>query len=460
MASEIGSRKGEPYPKTAQRYEQRFGRAGLLTLLGRLLSSDNIDLGRLDIHHALFDFPFLDIFTTNQDLVIEAGLGNLSVPYTVVRRQVDLVTAKPLVSRRVIKYHGDLEYPDGIVFTQQDFKRRLRRPTWLDAYLAGRLVENAVLFVGYGLRDPNVLLAWNQIRRNASPDTPPVAFRLLLDDDAEEIRRMESLGIEAIVVKVSNRDNPVELLSWLHEVRAKAEKETHDAFEEYLGHGKVRPARSVVAAQLAVAERRITAGESADQVLRETLFYQRIPTTLLQEAERLALTHLQSCDPFWLWQLAVKSRLKALAKAALGRMAQIPGGLGQAGRYLSVGRTLDDWSLPLLAEHLEKVDSKRNLHDPTDHVVALFDAISHVDLDSRPFDPSVMAQFAEIRGSYFAQFPVLAARAKLRISGGAPDFARGAADHVRRLRVEVADRKASKVATQVSDRNDDSGGDT
>src|SRR5262249_11170568 len=172
--------------------------------LRRLLDLNNVAIDKLDAHHALLDFPFLDIFTTNQDLVIEASLANLRVAYTPIRTMRDLVAAKPLATRRIVKFHGDLETPDEIVFTRKDFKRRLRSATSRDAYLAGRLIEHGVLFIGYAVRDPNVVLAWERIRRHASPDGPPVAFRLLVEQSSDEVERMRELGIETVIVPIAD----------------------------------------------------------------------------------------------------------------------------------------------------------------------------------------------------------------------------------------------------------------
>ena len=83
-----------------------------------------------------------------------------------------------------------------IVFTKRDMERRMEAPHPFDIYLQGRLVENAILFIGYGLNDPNVKRVWERVQRFSTPGCSPVGFRLLIQKDEAEIERMRGLGIE------------------------------------------------------------------------------------------------------------------------------------------------------------------------------------------------------------------------------------------------------------------------
>ena len=80
MEKRIGRIEGEDPFDTAQRFEEKFGRQELIRLLERELGLDNVDTDKLDVHFAILNFRFLDIFTTNQDLVLEAVLETFTFP--------------------------------------------------------------------------------------------------------------------------------------------------------------------------------------------------------------------------------------------------------------------------------------------------------------------------------------------------------------------------------------------
>ena len=146
MEREIEHIEGEDFFDTAQRFENMRSRSELISLLDGELSLEGVNTDKLDVHQTLLDFRFLDIFTTNQDLVLEAVSADLHVPHVPIRRHDDLRAAKALALPRIVKFHGDLEASDEIVFTRQDINRRIETAHPFDIYLQGRLIESAALF--------------------------------------------------------------------------------------------------------------------------------------------------------------------------------------------------------------------------------------------------------------------------------------------------------------------------
>ena len=195
MEKEIGRIEGEEFFDTAQRFESTQGRKELILLLNQELCLDGVNTNKLDVHHAMLDFRFLDIFTTNQDLVLEAVLTDLHIPHVPIRCHEDLRAAKALAFPRIIKFHGDLVATDEIVFTRQDIERRMTAQHPFDIYLQGRLIENAVLFLGYGLNDPNVTGVWRRVQQYSTPGCKPVGFCLMIQRDERAIERMLGLGM-------------------------------------------------------------------------------------------------------------------------------------------------------------------------------------------------------------------------------------------------------------------------
>lgn len=442
MTGEIGAESGESYPDTAQRYEDARGRDALIALLREQLAIHAINFEKLDVHHALFDFPFLDLFTTNQDIVIEAALANLHVPHFPVRSHEDLQRAKPLLPRRVIKFHGDIESPHEIVFTRRDYERRLSAPTWLDLYLQGRLIENAVLFMGYSLGDENVRLVWERMRKHAAPASPPIAFRLLIRRDDAEEARMAALGIQCVTVPVSDPENPVELLDWLHRIRSRATRFAMQTSMDYLMHGQILPARTLTRGQFEVARHRVNAGEKVDDVIREVIFHQRIPLTLKHAVEGFLIDVLAQCDDLaTLWRIAVEEQFEALAMSVLNHMDVRQPGESDRSEDLplstAIARHLDSWSLTQILEHLDRVSPAKTARDPKHHVVLLFDALHFAGVDDE-LDADVRARFEETLKHYGDQFPVIRARWELPSLTRARDIEKRMSDAMERARTRVS----------------------
>jgi predicted ATPase len=100
------------------------------------------------------DFPFY--LTTNYDGLIEgayaAEKGRLLRMFT---WQDTAVLANALADETpyLLKMHGDLDRPESIIAGQGDYREILFNGSAFEAYFAGLLQTNSLLFLGYGLED-------------------------------------------------------------------------------------------------------------------------------------------------------------------------------------------------------------------------------------------------------------------------------------------------------------------
>jgi len=95
-----------------------------------------------------------DFYTTNYDDFLERSL-RLS------GRQVQVVTSERDMGAHghdteVVKFHGDFNAPDEMVFSEGHYYRRMRLDGPLDLKLRSDLLGRAAFFVGYSFRDLNV----------------------------------------------------------------------------------------------------------------------------------------------------------------------------------------------------------------------------------------------------------------------------------------------------------------
>ncbi|MGB6065011.1 MAG: SIR2 family protein [Desulfomonilaceae bacterium] len=410
MEKEIGHLDAEEFFDTAQRFQDTAGRPELIRLLDRELSLKCVNIQKLDIHHALLDFPFLDFFTTNQDLVLETVLADLHIPHVPIRSHKDLREAKSRVFPRIVKFHGDLVATDEIVFTRQDMHRRTEAPHPFDIYLQGRLIENAILFIGYGLNDPNVAAVWKRVQHYSAAGCKPVGFCLMIERDERVIERMLEFGIEPVVVPVADRKNPVELLEWLHGIRYKAHESFYRASMEYLFHGTLAPAQTLTRSQLQVLAKKLEAGGSPDELLKKTTYFQRVPLTLQQDVQDLLLRYMEVLSDFiWLWEIAHKERMDGLAIAVLHEMRRRQLTSRSAMREDSYNQSIisqdfDEWTMKILMAHLKALAAETNRDQAFDlHVSNIFRVIDRR-LGTFPLGREVKQEFESLKRSYGGKY--------------------------------------------------------
>ena len=125
----------------------------------------------------------------------------------------------------VFKPHGDIGSCDSIVLTREDYRRLYGDKRNVLEAMRTLLVSRPVIFVGYGLRDPDFLLIQDLIASTFGVN-PPDHYALMADVISEEIdywRR--SYGINLISYSTNERSGPQThsaLLEMLEDIRSRA----------------------------------------------------------------------------------------------------------------------------------------------------------------------------------------------------------------------------------------------
>ncbi len=143
-------------------YEEQYGRPRLVERMTELLHIGTARPG--DAHHALCRSGFDLILTTNFDYLIENA-------YTAVRHPCQPLLTEAQLSQRplegqaqLLKLHGDLNHPNELVATEDDFDAFLQRRPLMATFTANLLITRTPVLLGYSFDDPDARSLWALIR--------------------------------------------------------------------------------------------------------------------------------------------------------------------------------------------------------------------------------------------------------------------------------------------------------
>jgi hypothetical protein len=167
--------KRQQYPELFSLVERDLGgdRTALVNLIKSLLKPS------VKNHSVLYEliskWPFACYLTTNYDDEIETHLSKLKEHYTVMRnRKEDFSYLHDGASHVIQKLHSDLDHPDEIILTSNDYKRFSSDSS--GEYFRIKLRQAFEMFdifiVGHSLSDPDIKNVLQIAKETASPQHP------------------------------------------------------------------------------------------------------------------------------------------------------------------------------------------------------------------------------------------------------------------------------------------------
>lgn len=146
----------------AERLDRRVGRWALGRALRDMLTTHK---GPTEVQRALMGLPFDAVLTTNFDHLLEEALDGLKKRYDPIRYDEEVGVLDPLTALPVVKFHGDINDPPGIVLTRSDYDAYTGRHPAFRPLFEALLATRTFFFVGFGLRDPNFLALDGSVQR-------------------------------------------------------------------------------------------------------------------------------------------------------------------------------------------------------------------------------------------------------------------------------------------------------
>lgn len=203
------------------RYEQAFQKKDYARALGaieRMVGRQVIDatvreLMSRDVapdaaHHLLVDWPFAGMITTNYDHLLERAFSDarLSGWTAVGNTPSELPKVRGDQQKLVWHIHGSAVLPEDrseLVVTTQDYDGLYLEDSPAVRTLHALIAMRRLLFIGFGMRDEEVMRILRRVGRFASPATPIYAI-ISADaaDDAERRHLRDEYNVEVVPYRV------------------------------------------------------------------------------------------------------------------------------------------------------------------------------------------------------------------------------------------------------------------
>jgi hypothetical protein len=172
-------------------------------LASEFRQAEDSDILSCPIHKAVVKLDRCRIFyTTNYDNFIERALRAAGRQAHVTSSELNINHNRSI--DEVVKFHGDFDDPENMVFSESQYFTRMQFENAMDFKLRSDILGRAVLFIGYSFTDPNVNYLFHLVNRifNNLPDSySGRRAYIALPDPSEFERRLFHLrNIEVIPI--------------------------------------------------------------------------------------------------------------------------------------------------------------------------------------------------------------------------------------------------------------------
>ena len=177
--------------RLAEEYEATHGRGALHNFLLRNVPDQSVSPGEL--HKALLNLPWQDVFTTNWDTLLERTAADEPFRgYTAVTRAEQIPRSSP---PRIVKLHGSFPNIEPFIFTEEDFRTYPKKFAPFVNIMRQGLMENILVLIGFSGDDPNFLQWAGWVRDELGGAGPQVYLCGWLELREGQRRLLEKLGV-------------------------------------------------------------------------------------------------------------------------------------------------------------------------------------------------------------------------------------------------------------------------
>jgi len=187
----------------ADRYieEKGGGEQGREALISEIISQYSKSPTTNVIHQFLSDIWQIDCFiTTNYDTLFESAYGENLI--SIIKDEEIPTLSGKRDNPILLKIHGDVNNPNRIVVTTEDFKQ-FDENTFLWKKIGLLLAENSVVFIGYSLADLNVRCLLSDILQQLGAHRNPY---YIIDSDMTPEKKKLALDFNLIPIEMDGGD--------------------------------------------------------------------------------------------------------------------------------------------------------------------------------------------------------------------------------------------------------------
>ena len=190
-------------------YEHEFGRPKLIEMLFDLLFIT--DAQPSNAHRSFCALPFDIVCTTNFDFLLERQYEFTPKTCTPLIDEAQFSVNLNSKSIALLKLHGDLNNPNRLVVTEEDYDRFLERYPVIATFLANLLITRTAVFIGYSLDDPDFRQLWQVVGERLGKSRR-LAYALCVGARPADVARFERRGVKVINL-ARNKGKYEEILS-------------------------------------------------------------------------------------------------------------------------------------------------------------------------------------------------------------------------------------------------------
>lgn len=184
-----------PVLEVLSAYEHEFGRIDLIDRTARLVRAYDAAPG--PAHLAFAQVGFAEVITTNFDYLLEKAYDAVGKTCLPIIDEAQLSTPNRYAGPRLIKMHGDINHPDRLVITEDDYDAFLQTYPLLATSITAMFVDRTTVLVGYSLDDPDTRQLLTLVRRRLGRMARPM-WALQFGAPAHIVSRYERRGVKVI----------------------------------------------------------------------------------------------------------------------------------------------------------------------------------------------------------------------------------------------------------------------
>lgn len=149
-----------------------------------------------EIHEEIFELNPEHILTTNFEDLLEQVINKNSLPFSIVKQDVDLPYSNN--TKLLVKIHGDLESTN-FVLKEDDYINYSKDHPLIEAFINSVFATKVVLFIGYSFNDYNLKLIVQNVR-NILGNNFQNAYLLSIDNKIHQSHKqyLKNKGINVI----------------------------------------------------------------------------------------------------------------------------------------------------------------------------------------------------------------------------------------------------------------------